>query len=55
MIYLDASALVTFVVRRAHAEALDKYLAALKTKTCTSTIGFIETVRSCDRIGGFPT
>ncbi|GAA5164179.1 MULTISPECIES: type II toxin-antitoxin system VapC family toxin [Amycolatopsis] len=54
MIYLDASALVTFVVRRRNAEALDAFLSAHEDVTCTSTIGFVETVRTCDQIGGFP-
>ncbi|MTD58980.1 type II toxin-antitoxin system VapC family toxin [Amycolatopsis pithecellobii] len=54
MIYLDASALVTFVVRRRHADELDAFLSARKETTHTNTIGFIETVRTCDQIGGFP-
>ncbi|TNC27635.1 PIN domain-containing protein [Amycolatopsis alkalitolerans] len=54
MIYLDASSLVTFVVRRRHAEALDAFLSAHEDTTYTSTIGFVETVRTCDQIGSFP-
>lgn len=55
MIYLDSSALVTVVVERQHARALRRFLDANATvKTCTNTIGFVETVRTCDQIGGFP-
>lgn len=54
MIYLDASALVTFVVRRRHVEELEAFLSAREETTCTSTIGFVETVRTCDQIGNFP-
>lgn len=54
MIYLDSSAMVTFVVGRKHAAELDKFLAAQTTRTGTSTLGFVETVRTCDRIGSFP-
>jgi predicted nucleic acid-binding protein len=54
VIYLDASALVTFIVQRRHAEALDRFLATRSARTCTSTIGFVETVRTCDQIGDFP-
>lgn len=54
MIYLDASALVTFIVQRPHAQALDQFMATRSARTCTSTIGFVETVRTCDQIGDFP-
>lgn len=55
MIYLDASALVTVVVERQYAPALRGFLESCSTsRTATSTIGFIETVRTCDSIGGFP-
>jgi predicted nucleic acid-binding protein len=54
VIYLDTSALVTFIVRRPHADALDQFLADARTKTCTSTIGMVETVRTCDQLGSFP-
>ena len=51
MIYLDASALVTFVVERRHARALRKYFDAhASAGTCTSTVGFVEIVRVCDSI-----
>ena len=54
MIYLDASALVTFIVRRSHIEPLKAFLTSRPTRTCTSTIGFVETVRTCDQVGTFP-
>ena len=54
MIYLDSSALVTFIARRHHATALDDFLTGAATRTCTSTIGMIETVRTCDRLGSYP-
>jgi predicted nucleic acid-binding protein len=54
MIYLDASALVTLIVRR-HVKELGLFLDAHPdAQTCTSTIGFVETVRTCDQIGAFP-
>jgi predicted nucleic acid-binding protein len=54
VIYLDASALVTFVVRRKFADELDEFLGATPEQTCTSTIGLVETVRACDRSGDYP-
>jgi predicted nucleic acid-binding protein len=54
VIYLDASALVTFVIRRKHAEELDEFLASTPSQTYTSSIGLIETVRTCDRLGSYP-
>lgn len=55
MIYLDSSALVTIVVQRQHATALKRFLARhSKVPTGTSTIGMIETVRTCDRLGNYP-
>jgi predicted nucleic acid-binding protein len=54
VIYLDASALVTATVRRAHADDLRAYLDVTPGPTGTSTIGFVETVRTCDRIGSYP-
>ncbi|HET9141378.1 type II toxin-antitoxin system VapC family toxin [Actinophytocola sp.] len=54
MIYLDSSALVTFIVRRRNVEQLERFLAAQVTHTCTSTIGMVETVRTCDRLGSYP-
>jgi predicted nucleic acid-binding protein len=54
MIYLDSSALVTAVVERRYATALRRFLADATTDTCTSTIGIVETVRTCDQIGSYP-
>lgn len=55
MIYLDSSALVTLVVQRPHVGDLERFLEKHEhERTCTSTLGFIETVRTCDRIGSFP-
>lgn len=55
MIYLDSSALVTIVLGRRNAKELGNFLDAHNgVGTCTSTIGFVETVRACDRIGAFP-
>lgn len=54
MIYLDSSALVTFIVRRPHVDALERFLADAQTMTCTSTIGMVETVRICDQLGSYP-
>jgi predicted nucleic acid-binding protein len=54
VIYLDSSALVTFIVRRQNVEELERFLVRQETRTCISTIGFVETVRTCDQIGSFP-
>lgn len=55
MIYLDASAIVTAVVRRPHASALREFLESRpQEETCTNTIGFVEVIRTCDLIGSFP-
>lgn len=55
MIYLDSSALVTITLGRRHSKELGDFLDAHSgTRTCTSTIGFVETVRACDQIGAFP-
>lgn len=55
MIYLDASALVTLVVGRRHAGELREFLSTHgAAKTCTATMGFVETVRACRRAGDFP-
>jgi uncharacterized protein len=54
VIYLDASALVTATVQREYADDLRNYLDASTDPTATSTIGFVETVRTCDRIGSYP-
>jgi predicted nucleic acid-binding protein len=55
VIYLDASAMVTMVIERAYADDLREYLAGYSSsRTYTSSIGFVETVRTCDSIGTFP-
>lgn len=56
MIYLDASALVTLVTGRLYAPELREFLAQQPEMPMgTSTIGFIETVRTLDRVGSYPT
>lgn len=55
MIYLDASALITLVAGRQYATELGEFLAGKPgVPMGTSTIGFVETVRTLDRIGDFP-
>jgi uncharacterized protein len=55
VIYLDASALVTRVTRRPNFGQLREYLASHGSfRGVTSTVGLIETVRNCDRMGNFP-
>jgi len=54
VIYLDASALVTWVARRQYVVALEKFVGKGVTQTCTSTVGLVETVRTCTRLGNFP-
>lgn len=56
MIYLDASALVALISARQYAHPLREFLAGRPaTPMATSTLGFIETVRTLDQIGDFPT
>lgn len=56
MIYLDASALITLVSGRPYAAELRDFLAGRPGMPMgTSTIGFVETVRTLDRIGDYPT
>lgn len=56
MIYLDASALVTLVTGRSYSPELREFLArSPEMPMGTSTIGFIETVRTLDRVGSYPT
>ncbi len=56
MIYLDASALVTLVLGRTHVDALRQFFLLHPTDTtCTSTVGLVETVRTCDAAGDFPS
>jgi predicted nucleic acid-binding protein len=55
LIYLDASALITLIVGRRYAPELRQFLAGLPDMPMgTSTIGFVETVRTLDRIGDYP-
>lgn len=55
MIYLDASALVTLVTGRPYARELREFLTqSPEMPMGTSTIGFIETVRTLDRVGSYP-
>jgi uncharacterized protein len=56
VIYLDASALVTLVTGRPYAAQLREFLAqSPEMPMGTSTVGFIETVRTLDRVGSYPT
>ena len=54
MIYLDASAIVTFVVGRPNVDELRDFLDKKVRQTCTSTVGLVETVRTCERLGNYP-
>jgi uncharacterized protein len=55
LIYFDASALVTLVSGRTYANELEAFLGERPgIPMGTSTIGFVETVRTLDRIGDFP-
>ncbi|HEX6470023.1 MAG TPA: type II toxin-antitoxin system VapC family toxin [Streptosporangiaceae bacterium] len=56
MIYLDASAIVTLISGRSYAGHLSDYLDSRPdVPQATSTVGLIETVRTLDRIGNFPS
>jgi uncharacterized protein len=56
LIYLDASALITLVSGRAPVTELRGFLSTRSgVPMGTSTIGFVETVRTLDRIGDYPT
>jgi predicted nucleic acid-binding protein len=56
LIYLDASALVTLVAKRRYSVELRRFLADRPGMAMgTSTVGFVETVRTLDSIGAFPT
>jgi predicted nucleic acid-binding protein len=56
VIYLDASALVTLVAERRYADELRAFLEQWPDMPMgTSTIGFVETVRTLDQIGSYPT
>lgn len=55
MIYLDASALLTHVTRRRYSGALDEFFREHPGLPLgTSTVGLVETVRTCDQIGDYP-
>ncbi|MCO6004682.1 type II toxin-antitoxin system VapC family toxin [Actinoallomurus purpureus] len=55
MIYLDASALITLIAGRSHVRELRNFLSGRPAVPMgTSTIGFVETVRTLDRVGDFP-
>ncbi|MEW1872800.1 type II toxin-antitoxin system VapC family toxin [Streptomyces caelestis] len=52
---MDTSALVTWMTRRSHWGALDTFLQERATEPlATSTLGFVETVRTLDLMGHFP-
>jgi uncharacterized protein len=56
LIYLDSSALVTFLSGRSYAPELRQFLAERSAAPmATSTVGFVETVRTLDKVGDFPT
>lgn len=54
MIYFDSSAVVTAVLGREYAPALRRYLELHAGRPWTSTIGFVEVVRTCDLVGDYP-
>jgi predicted nucleic acid-binding protein len=55
LIYLDASALITLLAGRQYAAELRQFLAERPGMPMgTSTVGFVETVRTLDRIGEYP-
>jgi len=55
LIYLDASALVTLLARRTYAKELREFLDSRPVMPmATSTLGFVETVRTMDRVGDYP-
>jgi uncharacterized protein len=55
LIYLDASALVTLIAGRQYAAELREFLSGKPGMPMgTATIGFVETVRTLDRIGDYP-
>jgi uncharacterized protein len=56
LIYLDASALITLITGRSYAAPLRDFLSAKPSMPMgTSSVGLVETVRTLDRIGDFPT
>ncbi|HET8662017.1 MAG TPA: type II toxin-antitoxin system VapC family toxin [Micromonosporaceae bacterium] len=55
MIYLDSSALVTLIAGRLYAAELREFLTERPGLPMgTSTVGFVETVRTLDRVGSYP-
>jgi uncharacterized protein len=55
VIYLDASALVTYVIRHPNFAELQDFLCRRPDiPLATNTVGLVETVRNCDRQGSFP-
>jgi predicted nucleic acid-binding protein len=55
VLYLDASAIVTYVLKRSNVVALRGYLRERSgVDLATSTLGLVEAVRTCDRFGSFP-
>jgi uncharacterized protein len=55
LIYLDASAVITLIAGRQYEAELRQFLAGRPGLPMgTSTIGFVETVRTLDSIGDFP-
>jgi predicted nucleic acid-binding protein len=55
LIYLDASALITLISGRRYARELHEFLTAKPPMPmATSTVGFVETVRTLDQIGDYP-
>ncbi len=55
MIYLDSSALVTLISERNYSDELQNFLLTRPAMPmATSTLGFIETVRTLDQVGDFP-
>ncbi|ORW06847.1 type II toxin-antitoxin system VapC family toxin [Mycobacterium kyorinense] len=55
MIYFDASALIAIVTARPNAAELEVFLESHPGRPMvTSTVGLIEAVRNCSRIGDFP-
>ncbi|MFI7304365.1 MULTISPECIES: type II toxin-antitoxin system VapC family toxin [Micromonospora] len=55
MIYLDSSALITLIAGRTYVTELQEFLASRAGMPMgTSSVGFVETVRTLDRIGDYP-
>jgi predicted nucleic acid-binding protein len=55
VIYLDSSALVTLLSRRTYDKELREFLVGRPAMPmATSSLGFVETVRTMDRIGDYP-